>query len=348
MAITDDGDRVSPAASEEEWAVDKREFVLDERERLLDRREVIADQRDAIADERERQLDVRARALDLLDTDGISSARAEGQRGRADAATSRGEARRLALAAVEIARSELAASQRVPPLLAQFAVLAQHLHGSATIDECLDDILQFTDRIVSAANDVTIATFDRAVLRTRAATSEIARMVDQMQHRSDEGPSFQAVELKDAVVSGDLSKDDRWPAFGPLAHGVGILSALSVCIHLGSDQSRVLGSINHYSTDSDAFDRADEEMAIVIAAHAAVALDSVRTAHDLDTVMLGLRTRDVIGQAKGILMERGNLTADQAFDALRTASNLLNRRLAEIAAEVSYSGDLPQVASRRG
>jgi AmiR/NasT family two-component response regulator len=54
-----------------------------------------------------------------------------------------------------------------------------------------------------------------------------------------------------------------------------------------------------------------------------------------------LSTRDVIGQAKGILMERQRLSAGEAFDLLRRASQRLNRKLAEVAQHLTETGELP-------
>jgi len=55
----------------------------------------------------------------------------------------------------------------------------------------------------------------------------------------------------------------------------------------------------------------------------------------------GLSTRDVIGQAKGILMERQCLTAGDAFDILRRASQRLNRKLTDVAEHLAETGELP-------
>jgi AmiR/NasT family two-component response regulator len=44
-----------------------------------------------------------------------------------------------------------------------------------------------------------------------------------------------------------------------------------------------------------------------------------------------LDSRDVIGQAKGILMHRRGISAEQAFDLLRRSSQDLNVKLAELA-----------------
>ena len=116
---------------------------------------------------------------------------------------------------------------------------------------------------------------------------------------------------------------------------------VSVCMHLDREPTKVFGTINQYAASSNAFDRADEEMAIVLAAHAAVAIDSIGMNSEIDQLKLAVRSRDIIGQAKGILMSSAGLNADQAFDALRHASQMLNRRLAEIATDVAYLGRLP-------
>ena len=54
-----------------------------------------------------------------------------------------------------------------------------------------------------------------------------------------------------------------------------------------------------------------------------------------------LLSRDVIGQAKGILMERHHLTADQAFEELRQASQKRNRKVRDMAAELAETGLWP-------
>jgi AmiR/NasT family two-component response regulator len=58
-----------------------------------------------------------------------------------------------------------------------------------------------------------------------------------------------------------------------------------------------------------------------------------------------LLSRDVIGQAKGILMERLHLTSDQAFERLRDASQKQNRKVRDIAAELAETGELPEISS---
>jgi AmiR/NasT family two-component response regulator len=61
----------------------------------------------------------------------------------------------------------------------------------------------------------------------------------------------------------------------------------------------------------------------------------------------GMTSRDLIGQAKGILMERFRLTPHQAFDVLSRVSQELNRKLVDVAAELTETGALPARQGRR-
>ena len=81
----------------------------------------------------------------------------------------------------------------------------------------------------------------------------------------------------------------------------------------------------------------------MFASHAAVALASAEHEQNLRVAM---SNRDVIGQAKGILMERHRLTADQAFGVLTRVSMEMNRKLADVAGELVGTGAVPGVLRR--
>ena len=92
-------------------------------------------------------------------------------------------------------------------------------------------------------------------------------------------------------------------------------------------------ALNYYSFSPHGLDHLDRDTAMIIAAHAAVAIEytTARTAAELQTAQLrrAVASRDVIGQAKGILMERRGYSADQAFQTLRRASQDLNVKLVD-------------------
>ena len=132
----------------------------------------------------------------------------------------------------------------------------------------------------------------------------------------------------------DLSQVENWPAYGALAVSLGVQSML--CAPMRVDERR-LGSISLYSQARAAFDPLAERLASLLGLHAAVALSDARRRENLTAA---LHNRDVIGQAKGILMERYRITADAAFDLLSQASQRANRKLAVIAEQVANTGVL--------
>jgi len=91
----------------------------------------------------------------------------------------------------------------------------------------------------------------------------------------------------------------------------------------------------------------DRTKALILASHAGTALHALearlalRKSQDLAA---GLEMRSIIGQAQGILMERERITADQAFDVLRRASQHLNRKLRDVAQQLVDTGESPLAA----
>ena len=134
---------------------------------------------------------------------------------------------------------------------------------------------------------------------------------------------------------------DRWPEFSTVAAKAGVHSVLAVPLVAGNEP---IGALNLYSKTPGGYDEADEETAVLFSEQAAVACANAevywRTYSLTEHLREALESRDVIGQAKGILMARRNCTADAAFEALRQASQHRNIKLRDIAEQVVYLGDL--------
>ncbi len=164
-----------------------------------------------------------------------------------------------------------------------------------------------------------------------------AERADRMQDELDEGPSHTAALASGLGVaqSAELSTEVQWPRFGAGAVAeLGLHAVLSTGMFPGGDPPR-FGALNFYSWTPGGLDAADRDHALVLAAHAATAVSAARarTASDLREAQLteALQSRDAIGQAKGILMERRGYTADEAFAVLRRTSQDLNVKLREVA-----------------
>jgi GAF domain-containing protein len=162
-------------------------------------------------------------------------------------------------------------------------------------------------------------------VRSHAPTDEVSARLDQMQMDLGEGPAFDVLRERRTVHVEDLAAESRWPHFARGAVEFGVRSMLSIRLFVSSEN---LGVLNLYSDAPHAF--TDESLAAgtVLAQHAAVAMKGVATEEQLQGAVA---SRDVIGQAKGILMHRDNLTGLQAFATLIRASQETNVRLADVA-----------------
>jgi hypothetical protein len=165
---------------------------------------------------------------------------------------------------------------------------------------------------------------------TPAATGDVPRRVDAIQYETGEGPCLDAIRDHEVFQTGDLSKERRWPHFSARAQQeTGITSMASFRLFVAGD---TLGALNLYSKDTDAFDDDARSAGLVFATHASVGLYGAMHDEQLEEA---LQSRDVIGQAKGILMAREGIKADEAFDMLRRASQRLNVKLRDVAGEIA-------------
>lgn len=174
---------------------------------------------------------------------------------------------------------------------------------------------------------------------TTAANDQPVLAVDALQYRLHEGPCLDAAEGDRMVVSDHLETDERWPSFGPrCAEEVGIKSMLSVQIVLGGQERAAL---NFYARTPAAFDDADLGVASILAPFAGMSLSHTLRTQETASLSAALDSSRLIGTAIGILMVRYGVQSEDAFGLLRGASRNLNRKLRDIAEEVTWIGDLP-------
>ena len=109
--------------------------------------------------------------------------------------------------------------------------------------------------------------------------------------------------------------------------------------------------MNNYGITPDAFSDTAQEIGLILAAHASVAARAVDERSTLQSLgrdlQQSLLSRDVIGQAKGILMERLKVTPEDAFDLMRRASQQLNIKLRDVARGLAETGAFDATAQRR-
>lgn len=226
-----------------------------------------------------------------------------------------------------------------PPalLVAEFVKLAETLLDAPTVHDVLDRIAQATLRVIPGADVVSVSLRrPDGMLDTPATTDPVGVRLDELQNEMNEGPCLDASRLPGSGVasSPDLAAGEEFPKWGPAAAELGIRSALAIGLFPAQEPPRI-GSLNIYSRRRAALADTDRDTALVLAAHASTAvtasLAAGRSKLEITNLREAVRSRDVIGQAKGILMERRGVSAEQAFEILRSASQSLNIKLAHIA-----------------
>lgn len=223
----------------------------------------------------------------------------------------------------------------------EFVALAERLTTATSVHDVLSRVVHAGKAVVAGADLVSVTLrSDDGKFHTPVETDRLATRLDELQYSLGEGPCVEATRTPGLglIASADVTCGAEFPRWGPAAADAGVRSVLAVGLFPEAEAPR-LGALNFYSFARDGFGASDPDVALVLAAHASTALASTKaiTAAELEAAQLreALRSRDVIGQAKGILMERRGISAEQAFDVLRAASQSLNLKLARVAETIA-------------
>ncbi|GAA1857739.1 GAF and ANTAR domain-containing protein [Pseudonocardia ailaonensis] len=189
-------------------------------------------------------------------------------------------------------------------------------------------------REVPGAEFAGITVIEQEGAWTPAATDDLVSKVDVLQYETGQGPCLEAADQARTVRSNDLTTDPRWPRFADTASQFGVRSVLAFPLFT---EASTLGALNIYARSPHAFDTESERIGFLLAAHAAAAIVPTRNRAHL---LIALDSRDLIGQAKGILMERYKIDAVRAFALLTTASQRFNVKLHAVARHLTDTGEL--------
>ena len=214
---------------------------------------------------------------------------------------------------------------------AALAHAARTINQARTPEETLQTIAETALLSIPGIEHVGVAVLDRnGNAETKAATSELVLELDRLQYSLNEGPCVDTlIHGTNVVAAPDIRHDQRWPRYAPPAVQLGLKAQLAVKLHL--DGRGTVGGLNMYSTGSEDIDPQAPGIADLFATHAALALGKAK---EVDALHQALRTREVIGQAVGLLMQRYGLNPDGAFDFLVRTSAHSNTKVREIASRM--------------
>jgi GAF domain-containing protein len=218
---------------------------------------------------------------------------------------------------------------------------ARVLFAAGNPSETLTQVLALAVATVEGCDLASVVLVDPGPATAALHTDPAAGDLDGLQQRYGQGPTLDAISAGLIAYVEDLRAETRWPAFVPRAAASGVRSVLS--LPLVAD--RTVGALTLYARFPQAFGVIDRARGVLLAVLAALALVAAQ-GHEEDerreaNLNAALATREIIGQAQGILIERERVTADQAFDILRRASQHLNQKLRDVAQTLIDTGETP-------
>jgi transcriptional regulator with GAF, ATPase, and Fis domain len=220
-------------------------------------------------------------------------------------------------------------------LVSNIAQLVQLLQREVTDgDMLLSELTQNAVKVVPGADHAGITVADRGgeVHTAASSTGRYPTLIDKIQQAHREGPCLSAAWQQHMIRIDDLTLDERWRAFcRDTVEQTPVRSIMS--FQLFADH-KSMGALNLYAEQADVFDDDAVEAGLVLATHTALAWKLVRREEQFRSA---LGSRDIIGQAKGMLMERFKIDAVQAFELLKRLSQNSNTPVAAVARQVVES-----------
>lgn len=215
--------------------------------------------------------------------------------------------------------------------LRHFAWSLRELGTARDVDETLQLMVDLATEVIDGIEFADVMFVRAGRLTTPVATYENALAADEAQRDTGEGPCITSLRDQEVVVSRDLEQEDRWPLFTPRALELGLRSVAAYRLfHTGEDGDDQYGALNLFGTHPGLEDF-DLELGRVFADHCSAVLASAIKEEGVEMTLLA---REIIGQAKGILMVHHQLTPDEAYTMLKAAASRQEVGVHDLATQV--------------
>ncbi|MEJ2888610.1 GAF and ANTAR domain-containing protein [Actinomycetospora aeridis] len=198
--------------------------------------------------------------------------------------------------------------------------------GDETVERTLTLIVQGAIHTIPHVEHAGVSLVERGgQVEACSPSSDAVRDLDELQNELREGPCLDAIWQEHRTLVEDMAQTQRWPRYARAAteRGISSLMAFQLFATHGS-----AGALNLYASSPHAFDEASADVGALFASQAALALHGAKRIQGLT---VALDSRDVIGQAKGVLVERFGVGPEQAFSMLVESSQQTNIKLVEVA-----------------
>ena len=229
---------------------------------------------------------------------------------------------------------------------ALFVALTGALMRAATVGEVLQRIVDAAVIAIPAADLVSITLRGPGGrMHTAAASDGAAAELDLLQYELAEGPCHDVAMAggPDFVECVNLRTGCPWPRWSPEAVERGWHSVLASALVTPADVLGPAGALNLFSRTAGGLADVDHDIVLLLATHASLAIAETDAVHRSELARVNFRaaldSRDVIGQAKGIIMARRGCGSAEAFELLRKTSQNLNVKLADLARTLATRHD---------
>ena len=216
--------------------------------------------------------------------------------------------------------------------------LSAALTAGKDMSQILDQVVQVVRQHVPGAEQSSMTLVRGNKAATAASTGPLPVALDEIQYDQGYGPCLDAGRCDEVMHIDDMSTEQRWPEYTPLAVEHGVHSSLSLPLPV---ENYLVGALNVYATRVGAFTPDSLSVGTALAGHVTAALSFAESSHGhrlrADNLAKAMRSRDVIEQAKGMIMAQRKISAEAAFSMLRKLSMDENIRLQELAVSIVTS-----------
>jgi GAF domain-containing protein len=214
-------------------------------------------------------------------------------------------------------------------LAARMAELARAVAPPSTAEDVFAEVTAAAVELIDGVDTAGILLITKGgKFESHAGTSELPHELDELQRTLQEGPCLDAAIADDVVRTDDFHRESRWPAYSAAVRDLGVLSGLSYRLYTND---RTVGALNLFGFQPTRWTDEQQMIGSVLAAQAVAAIMANREGEQLRSAVA---SRDRIGQAKGIIMERFGIDDVGAFDMLRRISQDTNTPLVDVAQRV--------------
>jgi GAF domain-containing protein len=220
-----------------------------------------------------------------------------------------------------------------PTINDAFRQMSALIYAGADAGSIHQALVDAAQRLVEGCDRASLLVRTRDRFVTAASTDDIARRIDQIEIEVGEGPCVDAILDEAYQHDSDLTTSKTpWPRFTErIVAETPVRSAIGYRLLLDGDK---VGALNLFSDTPGGLTSKSADVGAVIASFASVALMAIRAREEAATLRHGLQSNREIGKAVGLLMAAHHISGQEAFELLRSTSQELNMKLAQVALQV--------------